>query len=260
MWCLRRSGEVRGLWEHAVIGNTAFWGTVKAMQLAGLVGFVKGRQKNVWATDDPIFRGVPSKLWATDLLVALAAEHGVTFGAERDHWHLSKRARERRPQVDPADLVRVEPLEGDGGKRRLGARQRAAGHLPRGQSGEAERLRTEVVELNARVAAADVRGCVPPVFRRTFQGDLRLGGRAHALGPGNFQIMPERDRIADITIGGKPVAEVDVSACYLTIFLALTGTLAMPADPYAVPGLPRDAVKAWMTQTFGGGAIGGAVE
>jgi hypothetical protein len=72
--------------------------------------------------------------------------------------------------------------------------------------------------------------------------------------------MPEHER-AGITIDGKPVVEVDITAANLTIFLALTGTRKLPdGDLYrvALPDgtpLPRAAVKQWMVRTFGSGRL-----
>jgi hypothetical protein len=57
-----------------------------------------------------------------------------------------------------------------------------------------------------------------------------------------------------MTINGEPVAEIDIRASYLTIFLSLHGIQLPDGDPYELPGLGsqhRDAVKQWMVATFG---------
>ena len=54
-------------------------------------------------------------------------------------------------------------------------------------------------------------------------------------------------------INGEPVAEVDIHASYLTIFLTLTATPIPEGNMYERVGMPRDAVKAFVTQTFGAG-------
>ena len=58
-----------------------------------------------------------------------------------------------------------------------------------------------------------------------------------------------------ITINSEPVAEIDISGSYLTIFLSLHGLqLDLNDDPYALPGLGvehRGAVKQWFVGTFG---------
>jgi hypothetical protein len=57
-----------------------------------------------------------------------------------------------------------------------------------------------------------------------------------------------------MTINGEPVAEIDIRASYLTIFLSLRGVQLPTGDPYELPGLGpehRNAVKAWIVATFG---------
>ncbi|MFT8769545.1 MAG: hypothetical protein ABF810_08080 [Gluconobacter cerinus] len=49
-------------------------------------------------------------------------------------------------------------------------------------------------------------------------------------------------------MNGEAVAELDLSASYLSIALALLGSPAPEGDPYALPGLEetyRDAIKHW---------------
>jgi len=58
-----------------------------------------------------------------------------------------------------------------------------------------------------------------------------------------------------MTINGEPVAEIDIRASYLTIFLSKHGIqLDAEQDPYVLEGPEppdRSAVKAWMVATFG---------
>jgi hypothetical protein len=58
-----------------------------------------------------------------------------------------------------------------------------------------------------------------------------------------------------MTINGEPVAEIDIPAGYLTIFLSLHGIqLDSTKDPYELSGLGpehRPAVKSWTVATFG---------
>ena len=115
-------------------------------------------------------------------------------------------------------------------------------------------MRERVAELNQAVQRADIRGCLAPAFRRIFRHDLRLGGRLYAVGAANVQLMSEGERRA-ITINGEPVVEVDVHGSQLTVFLGLTGFTILPeGDLYTLGGLPREAVKAWVVQTFATGS------
>jgi hypothetical protein len=57
-----------------------------------------------------------------------------------------------------------------------------------------------------------------------------------------------------MTLDGEPVAELDITASYLTV---LHGKLGKPlpvaegCDPYsAVPGVPRGIVKGWVVATL----------
>ena len=120
-------------------------------------------------------------------------------------------------------------------------------------------MREDVAALNESAAHAEIRGCRAPAFRRSFRHNLRLGGRFYAIGVGNFQQMPEEER-ERITINGEAVCEVDIHACNLSIFLALTGTQELPEGdlyeglklPDGTP-IPREAVKNWVVQTSAAG-------
>ena len=101
---------------------------------------------------------------------------------------------------------------------------------------------------------AAVRGCTPPVLRRQFFADMRLGGRFYAVGPEAYQNVKTKDRHI-LRLDGSPVVEVDLRASALSILLALTGR-PIPEDPYAVGPLAaceREAVKAWFVQTLNSG-------
>ena len=62
------------------------------------------------------------------------------------------------------------------------------------------------------------------------------------------------DKRLKMTINDEPVAEIDIRASYLTIFLSLHGIQLPEGDPYDLPGLGpehRNAVKQWFVATFG---------
>jgi hypothetical protein len=71
------------------------------------------------------------------------------------------------------------------------------------------------------------------------------------VGHGNYQRAKKAAR-AQITIDGRAVIELDLTASHLTILHALHGLPFDPAqDPYAIEGLPRDVAKKWVTMTLG---------
>jgi hypothetical protein len=85
--------------------------------------------------------------------------------------------------------------------------------------------------------------------------DWNLGGRLYSQHFSESYQVLSADRRAAMTINGEPVAEIDLRASYLTIFLSLHGIqLDTKDDPYRLDGLgtsDRFAVKAWMVATFG---------
>jgi hypothetical protein len=70
----------------------------------------------------------------------------------------------------------------------------------------------------------------------------------------SYQLMSGTQRRL-MTINGEPVAEIDIRASYLTIFLSMHGIqLDDTKDPYELEGFGsehRVAVKSWFTGTFG---------
>jgi hypothetical protein len=244
------------MWHGALIGNRVFWGLVDALHEAGLVALRKGT-RGIGVELDPgdwwysrAFGGQPSKVWPTETLLELAAQHGVTPNAVASDWPVSRKAETKRINVAPDRLVTCLTFRDD-----------TPVQLPPEQCAQAEAMQRDVALLNAIVAQVEIRGCRAPAFRRAFRHDLRLGGRYYAVGNGSFQGMPEEER-ARITINGEPTVEVDIHACNLSIFLALTGTRELPAgDLYEFVKLPdgtpnaRDAVKEWFVETFGNGRL-----
>ena len=82
--------------------------------------------------------------------------------------------------------------------------------------------------------------------------ELTRGGRF--FGPWT-NMNKERERLK-CTIGGYPVAEVDVSGMYPTLLCAITGHVPFKTrfkDPYFIEGIEREKVKAVLTSAIGGG-------
>ena len=119
---------------------------------------------------------------------------------------------------------------------------------------EASRIREEVESYNEWVARHEIRGCLPPRFKRVFTASRLLGGRWYAVGnEGNYQRMSEAERLR-ITINDEPVVEADVRASHLSIMHGLLGLPLPDADPYEFPGVQRSVAKAWITATLGKGS------
>ena len=127
--------------------------------------------------------------------------------------------------------------------------------------GWVEVMEPPIRELNEFFAKQDLRGDMHQGYIRIFQNgddpDFRWnkGGRFYSQPfVESYQVM-SAERRGQMTINGEPVAEIDIRASYLTIFLSIHGIqLETTEDPYALPGLGpehRSAVKSWMVATFG---------
>ena len=181
-----KSGDMwRG--DAAPFKHDVFWGRVAALEAAGLIGKRNGIRM---VLDAGWFDGEPEKLWPTAALLDMAARHGVTKSTVGQDWRMSTEGRARierqRPDVDFADLIAITPAKGTDDARRRKS-------IPEHQAELAMTMRAQVAALNAHVAKADVRGCRAPVFKRSFQHDLRLGGRHYAIGDESFQSIRKSD-------------------------------------------------------------------
>ena len=236
-----------GVWKNSVVGHHAAWGKLDAMKSAGLIGVRKGVQTNQFGPDAPIYGGLPTRVWATPKLLAMVAESGITADTLATDWAIHPAVECMHIGLEREDLVVVRGL----------ARGALNVPLPRGQADEAEKMRDKLAALNAHVRTAEITGSMPPVFRRVFRADLRLGGRFYAVGGSNYQNLTREDR-THIRIGGEAVVEVDLHAAFLTLLLGLYGDQELPADDlYAAVSLPRAVTKAWMVQTFATGKLAG---
>lgn len=121
-------------------------------------------------------------------------------------------------------------------------------------------LEGQVKELNEFFVKQKLRGGSHHGYVRVFNnGDnprfhWNMGGRFYSQHfTESYQVMSGAERLK-MTINSEPVAEVDIRASYLTIFLSLHGIQLPDGDPYELPGLGpehRNAVKQWMVATFG---------
>jgi hypothetical protein len=197
-------------------------------------------------------QGMATRLWSLPALLDLAQAHGVTPATVSKDFRRHTVFSTRAPIV--RQPVALTALKGRGRDR---AMPKAALPIDFADPHWAE-VRAEVEAVNQAAANHAVTGCVPPRWKRTFTGSIDLGGRWYAQGHvGNYQVLSKADRLA-ITIDEEPLAEVDVSASHLSIVHGLLG-LPMPdpdgsdADLYAIAGIPRQVVKAWVLATLGTG-------
>jgi len=128
------------------------------------------------------------------------------------------------------------------------------------RDGVTNAIEDHVRELNEFFAQQRLRGGSHHGYVRLFHnGDnphffWNMGGRLYSQHfTDSYQVMSAEKRLK-MTINGQPVAEIDLRASYLTIFLSMHGIQLPEGDPYSLPGLGpehRNAVKQWMVATFG---------
>jgi hypothetical protein len=192
-----------------------------------------------------VFLGKAPRLWPTQALLDTVGRHGLNQGT------LAEDFGDTYPTQPPAV---PEPLQVFALKQRGRAEKRPI-RIRQGNP-EATRIRKEVVSYNEWVTQHDIRGCLPPRFKRVFTASRLLGGRWYAVGnEGNYQLMSEPERLR-ITIAGEPVVEADVRASHLSIMHGLLGLPLPEGDPYGFPDydVPRSVAKAWITATLGKGS------
>lgn len=199
----------------------------------------------IWEEGGPeFFYGKAPRLWPSKALLEAAIANGVTPATLPDDFD------DAYPTQPPAvpEPVQVFTLKapGKGDKAPIAIR--------RGDS-EGRGLVEEVTSYNAWIAEHDVGGCLPPRLKRVFTVSWQLHGRWYAVGAeGNYQRLPESKRLAQITIDGEPVAEVDVHSSHLSIMHGLLGRPLPQDDLYGFPDVPRAVAKAWITATLGKGS------
>ena len=185
----------------------------------------------------------------TARLLELATGRGITPGGVREAFVMEFSP---VPPKVPREVIVRRPLR-EGRRPGQGGGQRGPGIPTAPDDQVALRLAAEVAETNEWAAEHEVRGCAAPRWWRPFGPDWSLGGRWAAVGgSGVYQRLPKAER-QRMTINGAAVAEVDVVASHLSIMHGLLGLELPEGDLYAVPGWPREAVKAWVTATLGKG-------
>ncbi|MBR1300069.1 hypothetical protein [Bradyrhizobium sp. AUGA SZCCT0042] len=129
------------------------------------------------------------------------------------------------------------------------------------RTNEVAKIEDAVRELNEFFDKQILRGGEHNGYIRIFSNgddpdfDWNKGGRLYSQHmKRSYQLMSGTQRRL-MTINGEPVAEIDIRASYLTIFLSMHGIqLDDTEDPYELAGFGsehRVAVKSWFTGTFG---------
>ncbi len=240
--------KMSGMWDAPVIGYKRVWDMLDAMTAAGLLGVAPGvkSQRSVFPGEF-VQEGLATCLWPSDTLDAMAASSGLVRATRKTDW-MADASRVAKPATI-AQLVVCRSLR-DG--------QTDVPIIADMDGAEAEAMRADLRAINDLLASTVIRGAGAVIgVRRTFRHSLDLHGR-HYTGHGTLQQAAQEERLR-ITFDGEPCAEVDVKASQITVALGMTGHSlgadgTLPRrDLYAVPGIPRAIVKAWMVRTMGNG-------
>ena len=238
------------------VGVHAFLPLQQALRELGLVEHHAG--VNQWFAGfdeggpEMVERRWASRYRPTHKLLALAAEHEISFANALDHFDYG---------------LPKQPLQ-----KRAASTRDAGGRKVRGKiikfvhDDPSRELEAAVRELNEFLDKQEFGGgCVHRGYVRIFRnGDAPhfnwdQGGRLYSQPANtNYQQQSGEKRLA-MTINGSPVVEIDLRASYLTIFHAWHGVQFDPhKDPYVIPGLgeeAREVVKLWVAATFGNTAL-----
>jgi hypothetical protein len=211
-----------------------------------------------WSPDFGVIKRWCSRFRATPPLQLLAAQHGIQPTEASKHFiHIrSVRSLPKHPLRRKSASTR-----GPGGRPIAGKLMKIDYTDP-----EVQALAQVIRGLNAFLDQFVVTGGIHHGYVRQFEcGDHEkfawdLGGRLYSCPSyDNYQQMGGAKR-SKITIDGRPLCELDIKASTLTIFQAL-GDEPLDfvndpdLDPYALPGCPREVVKALITATFGQGQL-----
>ena len=237
----------RQSFSEAVFGADTFIAVIRSLESLGFVISKKGGNvRNPFAGGSlgaPAYNpGLATRFAATDKLMALCHAHEIEPNDLYDHFYVTK----------PESLIVLRPSSRRAGRAKI--KQRSM----KFEAGEhTNTLEKRVSELNDYLFEQRLEGGIFTGYQRIFnEGDhpqfnWNRGGRLYCVGEGHYQLLKKAERLK-MKINGAPVAEIDINASYLTIVLPqLGGELPAHGDIYAVDGLPREVVKAWITATLG---------
>jgi hypothetical protein len=240
----------------ATVGEPAFRAVMDCLVSWGFVAGAAGVRFKRGTGYGETSHGLAARYRPTAALLALATGCGITPGSlGTDYQHTFSGT---APKVKSALAIRSL------GEKRRGGRGAGVKRdiVIRAEDPMAAGLLADVEAQNAFAAVFDVRGCLPPRWRRVFTECWDLGGRFVALGAdGAYQTLSKLLR-SEITIDGHPTVEIDVAASHLSLMHGLLGLPLPPGDLYTAvmlagsvhSGDAREVVKAWVLGTLGKGS------
>jgi hypothetical protein len=215
----------------------------KAWTAEGLIETKKGYPPALGFGNPGPNQGMMTRFRATQTLLGICVEHGITPANIHEHFLIEFEM--------PKELVQLTSPPAETPTTEL-----------------TERLRSEVAELNEFIAGFELQ---PPSIehlgwvRKFHKSDQKgfawdKGGRLYSQPPDkNYQSVDGRTRLA-MTVSGEPVAEIDISASYLTIFYALCGQqIDTDWDAYrdilGPSDFDREVTKQFISASFGSAGL-----
>jgi hypothetical protein len=268
--------EANGTWAAHGMSKAAFVGcgfgydifrpVAETMRALGYLEIAIGKARwHTWEAGTPAapkevvtgsaFRSTRFRM-APDL-VALAHSFGIVPVEWKVHWPSGKPRKVRVTPEQPRLILKTHKVRR--GQFKLDAKEMS--YDPTEQRPAA--LLANIEAANAYLSRQAIGGIGFPGLRRIFnEGDQpgfawQWGGRWFSLkGGDHYETMSREERFERLRINGECIGEADFRASHLTLLHALLGKPGDFAhDPYAVEGVGRHAVKAWVSHALGSGNV-----
>ena len=239
-----RSVSKKSFSDDLIKGDT-FNSIMNSLGALGYLDSVKGgNHKSPFNVDDGsgFYPGMATRFRITDSFLRLSEGFGITLDVLKKHF-------KPRPSLQQVRLK--------GTASRLGARKESARSMRFEETEKTRAIKQQLLEINSFLIEQRYEGMEFYGLRRLFNEgnhpsfDWNLGGRLYAVGDDSYQMLKKAKRL-DIKINGEAVVELDINASFLRILHGLRG-FALPTsnDIYAIDGIDRALVKAWVSCTFG---------
>ena len=232
-----------GSFTDEPVGYKLFRSIVFALEEAELLEVSLGRNHKGIQWDEggttSYAPGLATRFKPAQSLIDMATQYGL----KEDEYHLSFKTQLPKKVIE----VRATKVKGEGRGRKLKPPQ----------TSRFFEIEAEIKTLNHFLSGFELIGGKFTGFRRLFnEGDIKgfdydRGGRLYnSDGKGYIGLSSEERQ--SMQIDGENIVEIDINASYLSIYHGLMGEpLPETEDIYAINGLPREAVKAWFSVTFG---------
>ena len=239
-----RSVSKKSFTDSPVKGDT-FNHIMTSLEALGLVESVKGGNlKNPFGVSGSagFHPGMATRFRVTSKFLDLCANSGLELGVVKKHF-------KRKPSLRELRLK--------GTSSRLNGQKFNARSMRIDDNDVTKSIRQRLFEVNSFLIDQKYNGMEFFGLRRIFnEGDnpsfnWNLGWRLYGVGEDSYQLLKKVER-AKIKINDEPVVELDINASYLRILHGIRDIpLPKSKDIYAIEGIDRALVKAWVSSTLG---------